>query len=394
VRWGYAPNPKEDSTFLFLFFFQTAVISFIMKSCIHIQPVKFYSEKHNRRELDLDYVRKDLIGQNSSFEKNSIAKILKEVQNLYEEKVGQKMQKSATPIREGVVLISENHTIEELKKLSNLIEEKYKIEIFQIHIHKDEGHFKNGEWFPNYHAHLLMRWQDKETGKSVKLNKENMSEMQSLIAENLGMERGKSSELAHLTPLQFKRQSVEQDLKNLSEEFSVQVRKVEDGRKTLKRIFLSPTRHEDLKVSREIAGLIKLPNHEATNARYQQVLDFTLALNAELETKLAETRARLARLETKLAQLEKQTTALKTELTQTQNRANDLAKWERKFSPMQTYLATNGLQFDLTPDGQISFTPRPKNPVPQQTQKSTQTQPEIQSEIQPKNSQWGGMKKR
>jgi hypothetical protein len=263
------------------------------------------------------------------------------------------------------------------------MEEKYKIEIFQIHIHKDEGHFKNGEWLPNYHAHFLMRWQDKKTGRSVKLNKENMSEMQSLIAENLDMERGKSSELAHLTPLQFKRQSVEEDLKTLSAEFSVQVRKVEDGRETLKRLFLSPTRHEDLKVSRDIAGLIKLPNHEATNARYQQVLDFTLALNAELETKLAETRA-------KFAELEKQTTALKTELAQTQNRANDLAKWERKFSPMQTYLATNGLQFDLTPDGQISFTPRPKNPVPEQTQKTAQTQ----SEIQAKNSQWRGMKKR
>ena len=60
------------------------------------------------------------------------------------------------PIREAVVVIKENTTMLELQNLANRLEEELKIRVFQIAIHKDEGHTDKDtkEWKPNYHAHL------------------------------------------------------------------------------------------------------------------------------------------------------------------------------------------------------------------------------------------------
>ena len=54
--------------------------------------------------------------------------------------------------------------------------------------------FKVGErWFkPNYHAHIVFDWMNYDTGKSRKLNDEDMTEMQSLASDILLMERGQS----------------------------------------------------------------------------------------------------------------------------------------------------------------------------------------------------------
>ena len=77
----------------------------------------------------------------------------------------------------------------------------------QIFLHKDEGHWLSGQpeagdresfqvgekWFkPNYHAHIVFDWMNHDTGKSRKLNDEDMMEMQSLASDILLMERGKS----------------------------------------------------------------------------------------------------------------------------------------------------------------------------------------------------------
>ena len=65
----------------------------------------------------------------------------------------------------------------------------------QIHIHKDEGHYTNPDdpstWQPNLHAHIIWDWMNHETGKSFKLGKKDMEELQDMAAETLEMERGK-----------------------------------------------------------------------------------------------------------------------------------------------------------------------------------------------------------
>ena len=50
-----------------------------------------------------------------------------------------------------------------------------------------------GRWFkPNYHAHIVFDWMDHDTGKSRKLNDDDMMQMQTLASEILSMERGQS----------------------------------------------------------------------------------------------------------------------------------------------------------------------------------------------------------
>ncbi len=66
-------------------------------------------------------------------------------------------------------------------------------------IHRDEGHYgipgDNATWKPNFHAHIVWDWMNHDTGKSCKLDEKAMSEMQTVLAECLDMERGTSKEV-------------------------------------------------------------------------------------------------------------------------------------------------------------------------------------------------------
>ena len=48
----------------------------------------------------------------------------------------------------------------------------------------------NATWKPNLHAHIVWDWINHDTGKSCKLDEKAMSEMQTILAECLDMERG------------------------------------------------------------------------------------------------------------------------------------------------------------------------------------------------------------
>ena len=173
------------------------------QTSVNVQPVKGGSEEHNKREKQLDYVRKDLSHLNQYWESDTQANRLANIKALYQSKTGQKMQAKATPIREGVVVIQSSTTMADLHRLADAYRDRLGIEVFQIAIHRDEGHKGSKEWNPNLHAHLVFDWTNHETGKSVKLNRQKMAEMQTITAEVLGMERGKSSEKKHLTAQQY-----------------------------------------------------------------------------------------------------------------------------------------------------------------------------------------------
>jgi hypothetical protein len=125
---------------------------------------------------------------------------------LLQRKIRQKITEKCNAIREAVVVIKENTTMQDLHNLSKRLEEELKIRIFQIAIHKDEGHYDKDtkEWKPNYHAHLVADWQDLQTGKTLKHQSFHYSKMQDLAAECLEMERGISGSLARLEAVEFK----------------------------------------------------------------------------------------------------------------------------------------------------------------------------------------------
>ena len=112
-----------------------------------------------------------------------------------------------SPIHEGVLLVRSDTTLADVRKFGEECQRRWGITPLQIFLHKDEGHWLNGQpeaedresfkvgdrWFkPNYHAHIVFDWMNHETGKSRKLNDEDMAAMQTLASNILLMERGQA----------------------------------------------------------------------------------------------------------------------------------------------------------------------------------------------------------
>ncbi|MBR6415626.1 MAG: hypothetical protein IKS22_05915, partial [Bacteroidales bacterium] len=216
------------------------------KTSIHIKPCNIaQSEAHNRRDKDylkaLDpkkiYIRTDLTHKNESYVspimngktlqeyyvsqkavvKELTGRAMQEKDVEYTDKNGKKrVRHGSSPLREGVAVVEENTTMDDLKRFTDAVQERWDIRAIQIHIHRDEGHYENSEektgWKPNYHAHIVWDWINPSTGKSYKLSKADMSEMQDLLAEILKMQRGqKKSEtgIEHLDRNDFIKKKLE-----------------------------------------------------------------------------------------------------------------------------------------------------------------------------------------
>lgn len=208
-----------------------------IKSSIHIKPCNTKSsEAHNRRTAE--YMRN--IGEskiyivsklsadneqwvNPEFGNPNLQTHYDNIKQMVKEKTGRAMQEKererkgkngkiikvagCSPIREGVLLIKPDTTLVDVKKFSEECQRCWGITPLQIFLHKDEGHWLNGQpdaedkesfqvgekWFkPNYHAHIVFDWMNHDTGKSQKLNDNDMIEMQTLASDILSMQRGQS----------------------------------------------------------------------------------------------------------------------------------------------------------------------------------------------------------
>lgn len=69
------------------------------QTSVNVQPVKGGSEEHNKREKQLDYVRKDLSHLNQYWESDTQANRLANIKALYQSKTGQKMTPNGTTIQ-------------------------------------------------------------------------------------------------------------------------------------------------------------------------------------------------------------------------------------------------------------------------------------------------------
>ena len=225
------------------------------KASVHVKPCNTgQSELHNRRDPDYIkklnptkiYVRLDLTKHNASYvapemEGITLDQYLDSIRVMIKQKTGRAMQEKeikypgkggkmitrqgASPIRECVVVTEKDTKLKDLLRFTKEVEKKWGIKALQVHIHRDEGHCEvpgdEKTWVPNYHAHIIWDWMDHSTGKSRKLNADDMSEMQDMVAEALDMERGqKKSEtgLDHLEREQFIKQKLEKEKKQLEEE--------------------------------------------------------------------------------------------------------------------------------------------------------------------------------
>ncbi|WP_346694575.1 MULTISPECIES: mobilization protein [Bacteroidales] len=207
------------------------------KSSIHIKPCRVTSSgAHNRRTAEYMrnigksqiYIVPELTADNEqwinpNFGSPDLQVHYENIKRMVKEKTGRAMQEKererkgkngkiikvagCSPIREGVLLIRADTTLADVCKFGKECQRRWGITPLQIFLHKDEGHWLNGQpdpedresfqvgerWFkPNYHAHIVFDWMNHDTGKSRKLNDEDMTEMQSLASNILLMERGQS----------------------------------------------------------------------------------------------------------------------------------------------------------------------------------------------------------
>lgn len=230
-------------------------MSEIAKASDHIEPCNIeQSERHNRRDADYIaslnpkslYIRQDLSPNNESYvapdvEGQSLQEIYDAIKVMVKQKTGRAMQErmvevtdkkgkkkkrnGSSPIRESVVNIKPDTTMEDLRQYTQRVQDRWGVRAIQIHIHRDEGHYKDPEnpetWMPNLHAHIIWDWMNHETGKSYKLSKQDMSELQDMAAETLEMERGKRKEetgAEHLSRTDFIIQNQEKKLQAIKGE--------------------------------------------------------------------------------------------------------------------------------------------------------------------------------
>ncbi|MCA4775848.1 hypothetical protein [Empedobacter stercoris] len=242
-----------------------------MKTSINFKCIKEDSEVHNFRKKSYDYIRKDLTKNNEYWLGEKIAIRRNKIEQYCKEKSGRKLQKNAMPIREAVVVIKEKTTMLDLQNLVKRLENELKIRVFQIAIHKDEGHFdkESKEWKPNYHAHLVADWQDIETGKTLKHKSLDYVKMQDITAEVLGMERGSSGGKNRLEALEFKISKKEEELNKLQE-------KIDNITKELQGKSLN-----DLKIIKNDLLGFKHNDKEKTLENYEKVIK---SLNIKLDS--------------------------------------------------------------------------------------------------------------
>ncbi|UBB89254.1 MULTISPECIES: hypothetical protein [Weeksellaceae] len=272
-----------------------------MKTSINFKASKSDSEIHNFRKKSFDYIRKDLTPKNEYWMEQKIADRLLKIEAYCKEKSGRKLQKNAMPIREAVVVIKENNTMQDLHNLSKRLEEELKIRIFQIAIHKDEGHYDKDtkEWKSNYHAHLVADWQDLDTGKTLKHQSFHYSKMQDLAAECLEMERGISGSLARLEAVEFKIRKKEEDLKILEERYSQMHQEMESKKS------------EDLIVKEsDFLGFQKIKT-DKTIENYKKAIKTNNIQLLKNKTELEFKEKQIAELNTKIESLKKEVSFFK-----------------------------------------------------------------------------------
>lgn len=195
------------------------------KTSINIKPCNIgSSEAHNRRTAEYlanirkekFYIRTDLMAGNETwvapdFSEATLTDRYNQIAAMVKEKTGRAMQtkdrervnkktgkvtivRGSTPLKEGVVVVKEDTTMEQLRKFCKMCKERWGVTALQVFIHRDEGHYgtpgDNATWKPNLHAHIVWDWMNHDTGKSCKLDEKAMSEMQTILAECLDMERG------------------------------------------------------------------------------------------------------------------------------------------------------------------------------------------------------------
>jgi len=162
------------------------------KSSVNFAKAKGHSEDHNSRKDEPSY----LLPKEHRLE-NEIWKHSKSEKEIFTEsaalqKTGRK-PKFENSRWEAIINFNKNHSLGDLKKVAEHIEKKFNITCTSIAMHKDEGHLnERGVPIYNLHAHVnfITHKDGKQNWRKEFIQPKHLRELQTEVAELLGMERG------------------------------------------------------------------------------------------------------------------------------------------------------------------------------------------------------------
>ena len=238
--------------------------------------------------------------------------------------------------------IKEDTTMADLERLAKHFEDEYGFQCYQIAIHRDEGHLDDdGNKIINHHAHLEFITLDKNTGRNRQrdLKPEILRQIQTEVAEILGMERGvdkKISKRERIEPRKYAQlkeqerkntQKLKQDIKtkdnviqDLNQELEAKDQELEDEKLSKKRLKeqIEAERkamiEENQRLKEAFQDLLYIAEDykklRALNEKQNITID---ELNAEIEQIKKEAREREAQKNQEIQDLKAENTELKNE---------------------------------------------------------------------------------
>jgi hypothetical protein len=255
-------------------------------SSIHIGTSSSGALIHNERIFSPDYLitNDKSVNDKKHYDNVHISELEKLAKIDYQTHSinNRKLPKTATLIKEAVINLEAHHNLNDLEKVKDTLEKEYGYKITDISIHRDEGYIftetknyimgrnqyknldetphiaeldkdnkfyewtlKNNNWIKgdeikdykinhNYHAHIVMLNYDFTKHRTIRNNLKDLSKMQTLVAKDLKMERGKCSSYVEAKNIGVE---VQESRKRLNiKEYKVQKRKENELLKEVKEL--------------------------------------------------------------------------------------------------------------------------------------------------------------
>lgn len=171
-------------------------------SSIHFQKAEVeFAKKHNFRteKKEPEYLL------DTQYRKTNEYLDLHDPKELYQEQMELRKQNHcrgyAPQIKdvywEAVVNLDEKHSLADVRKVADFIQQNYHIQTCSIALHHDEGYKdKDGTVKYNHHAHICFLTMDNGISTMRKIRSKELRQMQTDVAQLLGLERGKENSKA------------------------------------------------------------------------------------------------------------------------------------------------------------------------------------------------------
>ena len=267
-------------------------------SSIHFQKAEVeFAEKHNFRteKKEPEYLLDKQYRKTNQYLK------LNDPKELYQEQLKIRNQNHARGFAphlkdvywEAVVNLDEKHSLADVKKVADFIQQKYHLQTCSIALHHDEGYKdKDSTVKYNHHAHLCFLTMDKGISTMRKIRSKELRQMQSEVAHLLGLERGKeNSKATRLDHKQYREKA--RELAEKDELYEKELYSLEQALDTAHDRDLET--QEELLTLKEQKAIVEAErkkykdeaDHIASEYRALQALNKTLHTREELDKALA-----------------------------------------------------------------------------------------------------------